>query len=374
MIKADVVKFVVLLRLTSLKVRDHLMPLLENPAVQEVILVRYVAPQWTHPKLRVVAAIKPDSEGQAEPKFWRSAFNSLKVLWLAWQTARQEKDAILYGIHLVPYGLYSGVIAKLLGRVWLVTMIGTDFNKDLLEYQARGFWQWFLRHAPAVTIFSDSARQILLKLGFAPERVWVVSHAIEMERYQRQTDAPQDFAAIYTGHLWALKETWRLVEAWKVVIEKHPQARLAIVGDGEMRETLIEQAQQLGLSEHVHFEAWTNDVVGWLSRARIFVNVSNQEGVPMAMLEAMACGLVPVVTAVGGVPDVIQDGVNGFLIEEPAQPSQIADRIITLLEDESCYKAMQQRALSIRERYGYSAVIAEWEPVLAHLRRASLRP
>jgi glycosyltransferase involved in cell wall biosynthesis len=142
-----------------------------------------------------------------------------------------------------------------------------------------------------------------------------------------------------------------------------------LVGEGSARPHLEKLADELGITAQVTFAGWSDDPVSWLSRAKIYVNVSGQEGVPLAMLEAMACGVVPVVTAVGGVPSVIQDGINGCLLESPADPSLIAKQILHLLHTPEILEKMRGEALKVRDLYGYEAVSGAWQAVFQKLQK-----
>ena len=101
---------------------------------------------------------------------------------------------------------------------------------------------------------------------------------------------------------------------------------------------------------------WVDDVPAWINRARVFFSVSSQEGVPTAMIEAMAGGLVPVHTRVGGVPYVLSDGENGYLIDYPTDVYFAARRILQLLDDDERYARMQSNALKVHDQFGLTGV------------------
>lgn len=360
-------KILVILRLIPVKARDYLWPLIQYPALTHLTIVRHEPLTIEHPKVTQVNFKEAEVQHSADVRPVQRVLNVFRIFALGFRTTRREQPDVVYAIFMIPYGLFAFIIGKLLRKKIMLTLIGTDFNKDVLERPLRKFWQWMLKRMDVITIFDESARQKFLALGFDPQKIFVVPHAIDMHRYVRRTDAPQDIEVIYTGHLWPLKEIWRTVTAWKTVVQHHPQARFVIVGDGSARHDLEKLAQDLGVAEKITFAGWSDDPVGWLSRAKIFVNVSNQEGVPTAMLEAMACGLVPIVTAVGGVPSVIQDGVNGYLIPNPADPALIAEKILFLMAHPDIHDSMQREAMKVRDLYGYEAVSRAWDAVFRQL-------
>ncbi|MBZ0307773.1 MAG: glycosyltransferase, partial [Anaerolineae bacterium] len=300
-------KILVLLRLIPVNARNHLWPLIQNPDLTHLTIVRHEPLGFQHPKVSEVHFLQPDDQHETRVRPLQRILNVFRLFGLGIRTAQKERPDVLYGIFMIPYGLFVLLIGKLLRKKTMLTLIGTDFNKDVLERPWRHFWRWILKRMDAITIFDESARQKFIDMGFTPEKIFVVPHAIEMTRFTRREDQPQDVDVIYTGHLWPLKEIWRTLTAWKIVLQHKPKARLVLVGEGSARPHLEKLADELGITAQVTFAGWSDDPVSWLSRAKIYVNVSGQEGVPLAMLEAMACGVVPVVTAVGGVPSVIQD-------------------------------------------------------------------
>ncbi|MEK6852199.1 MAG: glycosyltransferase family 4 protein, partial [Candidatus Thermoplasmatota archaeon] len=121
----------------------------------------------------------------------------------------------------------------------------------------------------------------------------------------------------------------RAIRAMRRIAERHPGAVLAVAGDGSHRPSL----ERLAAKEAPGLVAFLGDIpdpVPLLSAADLSVHVSFQEGLPLAVLEAMACGTPVVATPVGGIPEVISDGENGILVS--GDPDELADRISDLLD------------------------------------------
>src|SRR5207302_207489 len=123
-----------------------------------------------------------------------------------------------------------------------------------------------------------------------------------------------------------------LIQAWGIVHKQLPQARLIIVGDGPIRHQLKYIANALGVDDSIEFVGQQNNIVAQLQRGSIFVLPSRWEGMPNAVLEAMACGLPCVATRVSGSEDIITHGVNGLLVEPEAYMG-MAQALLTLLHD-----------------------------------------
>ena len=121
---------------------------------------------------------------------------------------------------------------------------------------------------------------------------------------------------ISVGTLYYVKNHELLLRAFKRVIElsKEP-IRLNIVGDGELREVLLKQIEDLELNSYVNLIGWTNNVYSELQKADVYVCSSIVEGVSLSIIEAMSCGLPIIATNVGGNKDLVKMNVNGILFE-----------------------------------------------------------
>jgi glycosyltransferase involved in cell wall biosynthesis len=121
-----------------------------------------------------------------------------------------------------------------------------------------------------------------------------------------------------------------LLQAWYLVHQQAPQARLIVVGDGPLHHQLEQMAEALGMAESVEFAGLQSDIPAQFQRGDVAVLPSYWEGMPNAVLEAMACGLPCVATRVSGSEDIITDGVNGLLVE-PADYEGMARALLHLL-------------------------------------------
>jgi len=142
-----------------------------------------------------------------------------------------------------------------------------------------------------------------------------------------------------------------LLRAWQIVRQRVPEARLIVVGDGPLQSELRRLSTELGNDETVEFAGHHDDVVPQLQRAGIAVLASRWEGMPVALLEAMACGLPAVATRVSGSEDIVQSGQNGFLAE-PGDITGLANGLLTLLTDAEKAASFSRAArATIEERY-----------------------
>jgi glycosyltransferase involved in cell wall biosynthesis len=129
------------------------------------------------------------------------------------------------------------------------------------------------------------------------------------------------------------KDLSTLVEAFARVRDARPGLKLAIVGSGPVRESLVALAGQLGIAEDCVFAPATEDVVSWLQAIDIFVLPSLSEALSNSLMEAMACGCCAVASNVGGNPELVRSGETGLLFE-PGNAADLAVRLRTLIQDD----------------------------------------
>jgi glycosyltransferase involved in cell wall biosynthesis len=145
-----------------------------------------------------------------------------------------------------------------------------------------------------------------------------------------------------------------------------PGLRVICAGEGDV-EAVAERARGLGLSDAVTFPGWVGgaEKEAWLQSATVFVLPSYAEAMPMALLEAMAAGVPTLSTAVGGIPDVVTDGVNGILIA-PGDVAALERQLRRLLEDRKLASRLAAAARdTVRLRFAADRVLARLERVYA---------
>jgi glycosyltransferase involved in cell wall biosynthesis len=107
-----------------------------------------------------------------------------------------------------------------------------------------------------------------------------------------------------------------LLKAFSLVVKKKQLTRLLIVGDGPLFSQTKKQAKDLGLEDRVHFTGFQTDIRPWLNKSRFILLTSESEGLPVAVMEAMSAGLIPLTTDVGNIRDIIIYGETGFYVEK----------------------------------------------------------
>lgn len=196
-----------------------------------------------------------------------------------------------------------------------------------------------IRRADRVVAVSAARRAQLERTGCTPGRVVTIHNAVEMPggapadaaSVRRELGLPMDQPVVaVVGRLSPEKGQVYFVEAMAEIVRSVPGARGLIVGDGPDEGRLRARVAALGLQGVIHFTGYRRDMPRIYPAIDLLVLPSRSEGLPNAVLEAMSHGRPVIATRVGGLPEVIEDGVTGVLVP-PGDPHALSQAVVTLL-------------------------------------------
>ena len=200
-------------------------------------------------------------------------------------------------------------------------------------------------------------------------KIGVVYNSVNIENYPdddarsalrlRLGIAPTDLIVMCVAVLRPEKDHVTLFEAFALVLDSVPTARLVLVGDGPERESLGLLAKRIGISDRVLFAGHRSDAASIVSLAEVVALTSyTVENFPFCILEAMAAGVPCVVTSIGGLPEMVDQAVTGYLVE-PKRPHEVAARIASLLLDPVVARNMGAAARDrLAEHFSFDSFIA----------------
>ncbi|MBI1748036.1 MAG: glycosyltransferase family 4 protein [Acidobacteria bacterium] len=235
---------------------------------------------------------------------------------------------------------------------------------------AQSRWRrWLYPRAQAIVVLS--AATIEWACQFVPRhRIHVLPNLVEKAAPESNAPAsplPTGRIMVAMGRLTGQKGFDLLLTAFSRCAAKHAGWSLVIMGEGDERRRLDEMAAELGVAGRVLFTGLVKNPVAILSRADLFVLSSRYEGFPLALLEAMACGL-PVISfdCPTGPREIIRDGVDGLLVT-PQNIVALAETMDHLMTDEQYRRRLAYRAGEVIERFGVETVMPMWDALVAGL-------
>ena len=192
----------------------------------------------------------------------------------------------------------------------------------------------------------------------------VVPNGVDVTRFVPDRRRHGQLTALWLGVMAPVKRLDVLVSALAGV----PELQLRIVGDGPLRRTIERSVAEHGLADRVRFEGRAADPAAVFSGADLFVLASAAENCPLSMLQAMSAGVPVVATRVGGIPEVVRDGVDGMLVA-PDDPRELARALRTMIGDPAALRLMGEHARErVLEAYTLQACV---DGLLATYRAAS---
>jgi glycosyltransferase involved in cell wall biosynthesis len=275
--------------------------------------------------------------------------DAVAVLRLA-RLIRRERPQILH-THTAKAGALGRLAALLAGEARPPIVVHTFHGHVLRGYfdpiRTAGFRaleRWLARTSTALIAVSPQVRDDLVSLGVAPpERFAVIRLGIELEErvdqgLRREETrrllgiAPDRFVVGWIGRMTGVKRAEDVLRAFRRLRECGVDATLCLVGDGPERPAVERAAGELGIMRHTLFLGSQTDVAPYYAVFDALVLPSLNEGTPVSAIESLAAGRPVVATRVGGVPDVVRDGEDGFLVD-PGAIDALADRLARLAAD-----------------------------------------
>ena len=349
-------------RLGDRALAQHLIPVANCPEVAKLWIVRHA---------RITTCDVPKAEYLVVAHRFK-VIRFLQMLRVCRRLAQRPEVEAFVSFNPFPYGLFSLWATRSRATPVHFGFVGSDWN---LMLKGR-FGKWLLRYVRRcdfITCTGPSMRDEMVARGLDPHRIEVLPHTVNLESYPLADSAQASYSSIFVGHLLPLKQVDVILKGWAKVSEDLSEARFAVVGDGPEGQRLQQLARDLGLESKVDFPGQVTDVAGWYARARTIVIASTHEGLPFVLVEAMACGVVPVTTPVGTIPDFLTDGDDSRFFPV-GDPRALATVLTSLLRSPRRYDDIRRRVVARRGRLGRDQATAVWRAWLGRRGRAVAAP
>ncbi|WP_137743702.1 glycosyltransferase [Robertmurraya siralis] len=275
---------------------------------------------------------------------------SLKTVALVWRELSKFKADIVH-THLHAF-LYVFPWVCTHSASMLQTIHSTpkvEFSSKLIFLMER---LYKLKKAIPVAISSTIRKEASELYKLPLDEVELVYNPVQLVKYRETSFSNEAITYINVARLEPIKNHKLLLQAFSIINRELPQASLILVGDGKEKKTLEENAVELGIKDKVVFTGNVSNVEDYLARSDIFVLTSIYEGLPLAILEAMASGLPIIATNVGGIADVIKG--NGLLVES-GDLLALSDGMLELARDKE--KRVQMSKCSKENVKAYDVAI-----------------
>lgn len=284
------------------------------------------------------------------------ATNNLRILFQAFKISRYIKDNKIQLAHChLPW---AGFVGRIIHWISGIPVIYTEHNKqERYQYLTRLINKYsFNLQSTAIAVSEDVALSIDLNINPSIQ-VNTILNGINTDKFHRNIQVGQKIRAdlgissdaIVIGSLGVFRIQKRLnawLENFATISKQNPNIRGILVGDGPLKQDIILQIKALGLGEIVFLPGIQSNANDWYAAMDIFMMTSEFEGLPLALLEAMSCECAVVATNAGGISEVVNDGVNGLIVDVD-KCTDLVDKVQFLLDHPSVKVSM---GLAARDR------------------------
>jgi glycosyltransferase involved in cell wall biosynthesis len=300
------------------------------------------------------------------------ANNNLQLLLKTRSVVRYVRENKIQLVHAhLPW---AGVVARIVGKLTGVPVIYSEHNKQeryhgLTRWMNLATMNWLYAVVPVSGDVEESIRKNKKELT---TEVHTILNGVNMERFapgypggqeiRRQLQIPNDAPVIGTIAVFRFQKRLDLwMELAGQILNKIPTAHFIIVGDGPLKEMLVEKRRQLGLKQRVHFAGLQTEVRPYLACFDIYMMSSVFEGLPIALLETMSSGCPPVTTDAGGIKEVVRHDIDG-LVCSVDEPHKLVDYTVALITDPTKRKSLAAQSRSrIGESFSMKKMVNELE-------------
>jgi N-acetyl-alpha-D-glucosaminyl L-malate synthase BshA len=282
-------------------------------------------------------------------------FNLIRII-------KKYKIDIIHAHSVIPTGFIGIVVAKIIACPSVITSHGMDIN----NFDAKSIYghliSFSLNHCDKAIAVSGDLAETMKSLGIEENKIVILRNAVDTERFKPSKNmqlrhkckiGKNEVLILFVGYLDSFKGIFELIDAFYEINKKNKNVKLMIVGTGPKEDELKKKVSKLSLKNFVIF---TGNIAPiemhkYYQAADIFLlpSYTDAGGPPVVFIEAMACGLPVIGTNVGGIPEGIENGINGFIIP-PKNVDELTNRLEILFKDKNLRKEFGNNSLKkIRE-------------------------
>jgi glycosyltransferase involved in cell wall biosynthesis len=292
----------------------------------------------------------------------------LGILLAVARCVRHDRIAVIHA-HEFYMSAIGAAVSRWTGVPLVITVHGKSYYPD--RWRRRAIYRMAAAQAAEVVTVSQNLQHFFCAATGTPmDHVRVIYNGIDCIPLLGSRPDPQLLGSIgippnapvvgTIGNLYPVKGHIHLIRAAHIVIRKRPDTHFLILGRGAEKDLLTSEARTLGIDHRIHLLGYRDDAVKWLRSMDVFTLPSLSEGLPLSLLEAMAAGIPTVITEVGGMPEVVQDGLTGCIVS-PGNPEALASRILYLLENPAIATEMGAAAFNrVRELFSRDRMVGEY--------------
>ncbi len=324
----------------------HTYPFAVQKKIKKIHIVRYKKPQKNIPN----SLHYNFTEGNFILSFFKILFISIRIL-------KNHKINHIVTFNPMPWGLVAWIIAKLSKTPISIGFIGSDFYSYIASNSIIGWLLLYVcKNSDIVTVTGNNMKNKLIEHNLPDNRIIIFPHCVDDKWFTDKTINKYKYDLISVCKFEKRKRLEDIIMAVNNLKENNKiELKLCLLGDGETMDYIKKLVTDLKLEDLVHLPGYSNNVYEFLKSSKVYVQASENEGLSLALIEAMSLGLVPVTTEAGSEKDIIEDNFNGLFFN-------IGDieGLVTLLikiSDEKEFKRIKKNVNKTKMRFSIKNAI-----------------
>ena len=304
-----------------------------------------------HPEIKITLAMQQTKNRLTE------------LFWLRKYIKREKPDVVI----AFTEGVYCFTIAALLGtKIPVIASERLDpsamtWKRNLLKRILLPYADWLVVQTKAIKEYFPKSIQKKTSIVFNPVKDEALASSIENGKLKiENSERPR---IISVARLYPQKNQEMMIRAFAKIADEFPDWQLVIYGEGPRRQSLQLIIDNLQLTDRVQLPGRTEKVIDELQKSKIFCLSSDYEGMSNSMIEAICVGLPAVSTKVSGTDELIQDSVNGLLVDIGDEQG-MTDALEKLIQDEELMKQMGEASRKKASLFSIDTIVEQWNSII----------
>jgi len=299
-------------------------------------------------------------------KIFRFVFEPLQLL----AYSILYKPDYINGIYTLPCGLESLIISKIIRCKSIISVIGGEIEIKTY-YKFTSFWEnfnlWMLRNCDIVTTTGSKVTNFLIDNSISKNKIFEYPGSVDTLRFNFKNYNEKDIDILFVGTFRRLKGPDRVLKIVYNLLGYFPNIKSCFLGNGYLYNTIKEEVKSLHMENNVSIIGYVNNPEQYYQRSKVLIMPSRSEGLSMAMLEAMSCGCVPVVSNVGNMTDAAWHNINAMVVEDYMDIDTFTKYAKELLVDKTKWESLSIKGCQlVREKYSVEAQAEIFENILRY--------
>lgn len=284
------------------------------------------------------------------------------------------KPSYINGVYTLPCGLMSMIVSKIVGCKNIVSVIG-EYNELLKsDYKFPNLWKkinkFSFKGSSIVTTKGRKTTNYLVSNGISEDKIFEFCGSVDMDKFKIEPNVKRDIDILFVGKFSRLKGPDRVLKVINNLRKDFPKIISYFLGDGYLFDTIREEIKKLHLEKNIMLLGYVNNPAQYFQRSKILIMPSRSEGLSTTMLEAMACGCVPIVSNVGNMTEAAHHNVNAMVVNDHTDIETFTKYAKELLIDETKREMLSRNGCQlVNEKYSVGTQAGIIENILTYTNR-----